>query len=113
MPCEYYNIEWSGKCLDTTPIMASAFALNEDLTPAAPMEIHSCLGDDNKIWCEVYRVQGQSGGIFIVRDFDDTLIIAKADDNMSFLKSLDFFAKIVSNTRYAADIFENADDEEE
>ncbi len=110
MACEYYSLEWCGKRLHTKPIKESTLNFSKDLVPAAPWQIHSCLGDDNKIWCEVYRAHGHSGGIFIVRDFDDALIVAQASDNMSFLRGLDFFAGIVSNSRYGADIFENADD---
>ncbi len=112
MPCEFYSLTWCGKHLHTKPINESDINFSKALTPAAPLQIHSCLGDDNKLWCEVYRAPGQSGGVFIMRDFDDALIVAKADDNMSFLRGLDFFAQIVSNSRYGADIFENADDED-
>ncbi len=113
MSCEYYKLEWCGKRLHTTSTTANSFDLDSDLKPKAPFAIHSCLGDDNKIWCTVYRAQGMGGGIFIMRDFDEVLIIAKAQDNMTFLSGLEFFAGIVSNSRYGADIFEHVDDDEE
>ncbi len=110
MSCEYYDLEWCGKRLQTKPANPATFNLDDELKP--PMPIHSCLGDDNKIWCEVYRAQGQSGGFFILRDFDDVLMVAKAHDNIAFLAGLNFFAGIVSNSRYGADIFEHNEDED-
>ncbi len=110
MPCEFYDLEWCGKRLHTKPADPTSFNLNKDHKPSVP--VHACLGDDNKIWCEVFRGQGQSGGFFILRDFDDTLIVARASDNITFLAGLNFFAGIVSNSRYSADIFEHNEDDE-
>ncbi len=109
MSCEYYDLEWCGTRLHTKVADATSFNLNDDLKPAGP--IHSCLGDDNKIWCAVYREQ--SGGMFIIRDFDHVLLVARAKNNMTFLAGLNYFAGIVSNSRYGADIFEHNDDEDE
>ncbi len=113
MPCEFYELEWNGTSLQSTSIAKDSLKLDDNLTPAKPMTVHSCLGDDNKLWCEVYRAHKQSGGMFLVRDFDEVLMVANTNNNMSFLHGLDFFAKIVSNSRYAADIFENADVDDE
>lgn len=110
MSCEYYTLKWDEKKLRLEEAKDKP-ALDSDLRPIAPWQIHSCFGDDNKLWCEVFRTPGQSGGIFVLRDFDETLLIASAATNLDFVQGVDHFARITSNARYAADIFEHNDDD--
>ena len=112
MSCEHYVIQWDSKRLRFEEAKAPLF-LDADNAPADPMQVHSCLGDDNKIWCEAYRAPGQPGGIFLLRDFDELLLTATAKSHMDFVQGLDHFARLTSNVRYAADIFEHNDDEAE
>lgn len=111
MSCEYYTLEWDGKKLRMEEGRDAPLALDAEGRPAAPWETHSCLGDDNKVWCEVFRAPGIPGGVFVLRDFDEALLAAEARTNMGFLQGLDHFSRLVSNARYAADIFEHSDDE--
>ncbi len=112
MLCEYYTLHWDGTTLHMMQDNSVQGVLDAEQpnSPTAPWAVHSCLGDDNKIWCEVYRAPEKSGGIFCVKDFNDTLIIAHAPTNMAFVHGMHSFANMVSTSRYAADIFENADD---
>ncbi len=111
MPCEYYEVDWLKTELHMMPrpeLIQSM--LDEENAPLAPWAVHSCLGDDNKIWCQVYRAPDKSGGFFCIKDFTETLLVAYASSNMAFLQALQHFSHMVSNSRYAADIFENADE---
>ena len=108
MSCEYYAAHWDGKKLRLEEV-EEAF-LDAEGRPPAPWQVHSCLGDDNKIWCEVYRAPGECGGAFVLRDFDEVLLGVRTDRNLDFIQTLDHFARITSQARYAADIFEHNDD---
>lgn len=110
MSCEYYDLKWDSKRLRLEEAEKKPH-LDEEMRPDAPCQTHSCLGDDNKIWCEVFRTPGKPGGIFVLRDFDESLLVATAATNMDFVQGLDHFARLTSNIRYAADIFEHNDDD--
>ncbi len=111
MSMEFYNITWTGKRLERTPTDALSVPCSSTGAPTSPWEVHSCLGDDSKVWCEVYRNTKENGGIFVLRDFDDVLFVAHAASNMAFVQALSEFAQMVSHPRYASDIFENADED--
>ncbi len=111
MPYECYTLEWTGKRLEQMPTEKVCQYCDASGKPTAPWQVHSCLGDDSKVWCEVYRDPKQKGGIFVMRDFDDVLFVAYANTNMAFVQALSAYAEMVSHARYAADIFEASDDE--
>ncbi len=111
MSFETYKIEWTGKRLEQVPTDKCCVNCAADGTPTAPWQVHSCLGDDSKVWCEVYRDPKQTGGVFVLRDFDDILFVAYASTNMAFVQALSKYGEMVSHARYAADIFEASDDE--
>ncbi len=108
---EFYKIEWKGKQLEQELTEKPCVNCNDDGVPTPPWQVHSCLGDDSKIWCEVYRSPKKKGGVFVMRDFDDVLFVAYASTNMAFVQALNVYSEIVSQARYAADIFEAGDDE--
>ncbi len=111
MSFEFYQLEWTGKRLEQNLIDKASINFDDSGTPTPPWQVHSCLGDDSKIWCEVYRDPKQAGGVFVMRDFDDVLFVAHARSNMAFAQALGKYGEIVSHARYAADIFEAGDDE--
>ncbi len=108
---EFYDLVWTGKRLERNISENSTITFGDTGIPTTPWRVHSCLGDDNKVWCEVYRSPQHCGGIFVMRDFDEVLFMAHAQNNMAFVQALSEFAQIVSHPRYASDIFENADDD--
>ncbi len=110
MLCEYYSIKWDSTVLRMEEDNTVKTLLNTENTPLNPWSIHSCLGDDNKVWCEVYRSAEKNGAIFCLKDFNETILVAHARTNLAFIHALQYFANIVSTSRYAADIFENMDD---
>lgn len=114
MPFECYTLEYDGKrlrfapaSLENMPCQPVTTGERTDVTLKSPWEFHSSLGDDNRIWCEAYRVSNQPGGFFIVRDFDEVLLLARAETHLAFLQGLSRFARLTTYTRYAADIFEH------
>ncbi len=109
MAIQHFLLGISSNQLTFNQIETPFVKYQEDGTPPAPWEVHSNLGDDNKIWCQVYRIKGEPGGFFVLRDFDETLFVAHAKGNLGFVFALNTFSKIVSNYRYAIDIFENID----
>ncbi len=111
MHFEFYKLEWTGKRLEQILTEKSSIQCDDSGVPTPPWQVHSCLGDDSKIWCEVYRAPSQSGGVFVLRDFDDVLFVAHATSNMAFAQALSAYSEMVSHARYAADIFEAGDDE--
>ncbi len=111
MSFECYKIEWTGKRLEQVLTEKPCVNCDDSGIPTAPWQVHSCLGDDSKVWCEVYRDPKQKGGIFVMRDFDDTLFVSYASTNMAFVQALSAYGEMVSHARYAADIFEAGDDD--
>ena len=71
------------------------------------------LGDPELLSCSVFRPRMGSGGVFVIRDGDGALFSVEAGDNLTFAAVMGYFAKLVANCRYAADIFENLDDPDE
>ncbi len=108
---EFYQLEWTGKRLEQNKTDKPCVHCEDCGTPSPPWQVHSCLGDDGKIWCEVYRDPKQSGGVFVMRDFDEVLFVAYASTNMAFLQGISAYGEMVSHVRYAADIFEAGDDD--
>ncbi len=111
MKTEFYNLIWTGKRLDRTLSESPSISYSDTGIPTSPWQVHSCLGDDSKVWCEVYRSTQENGGVFVLRDFDEVLFVAHAATNMAFVQALSEFAQMVSHPRYASDIFENADED--
>ncbi len=111
MHSEFYTISWTGKRLERILSESATISCSQNGIPISPWEVHSCLGDDSKVWCEVYRNKQEKGGVFVLRDFDEVLFVAHAASNMAFVQALSEFAQMVSHPRYASDIFENADED--
>ena len=118
MSYECYILEHDGKRLRfeagkadrmPCPLPAKDAAAFE---PGAPWETHARLGDDNRLWCEAFRAPGRPGGLFVLRDFDEILMVAAAETHLAFVSGLSRFARMTTYARYAADIFEHADDED-
>ncbi len=65
----------------------------------------SRLGDPELLACHVYRKTDVPGGLFVMQA-QSPLFIAHTDSNLVFSLACGYFAKIVENTRYAADIWE-------
>ncbi len=109
MAVQYFLLGISDDKLSFSQIEVPFVTCDDDGTPPEPWAVHSSLGDDNKVWCQVYRIKGEPGGLFVLRDFDEVLFVAHARGNLGFVFGVDTFSKMVSNYRYAMDIFENID----
>ncbi len=112
MSLEFYNLVWTGKRLEKSLSDKAHIQCSDKGTPPSPWEVHTCIGDDGRLWCEVFRIPGRKGGFFVVRDFEELLLVAHAETNMAFAQVFSEFAQMVSHPRYAQDIFDNADDED-
>lgn len=71
------------------------------------------LGDDELLSCVVMRKEEGPGGLFIVQDDMDMLLCAVAESNLAYVEGINHFAEIVSQARYALDISESKNDEED
>ncbi len=109
MAVQYFLLGISDGKLNFSQVESPSVNCADDGTPPEPWAVHSSLGDDNKIWCQIYRIKGEPGGFFVLRDFDEVLFAAHAKGNLDFVFGVETFAKMVSNYRYAMDIFENID----
>lgn len=71
------------------------------------------LGDPAVISCSVYRKKGEPGGVFVMETQDEPLFIAKTGSNLVFSLACGDFSGLVEQARYAADIWEDAVDDED
>ena len=118
MPCETYLAKFDGQRLRLEKCRAEqlpcALPMAENAyIPGNPWLTHSRLGDDERVWCEVYRASGQAGGLFVLRDFDEVLLLALAETNLDFIETLGHFSHLTTYPRYAADIFEHSDEDDD
>lgn len=71
------------------------------------------LGDPAVISCAVYRKKGSPGGVFVMETQEEPLFIAKTGSNLVFSLACGRFSGLVEQARYAADIWEDAVDNED
>ncbi len=112
MALEFYNLIYTGKRLERILSDKPGIQCSDSGTPPAPWELHSSLGDDANIWCEVYRIPNKPGAFFAMMDYEELLFVAHAQTNMAFTQALCEFSKMVTEPRYAADIFEDDDSDD-
>ncbi len=112
MKIEFYDLVWNGTQLERNLNENVNFKLDDENFPPDPWDIHSSLGDSENIWCTVYRIFEQPGGLFIMHGYDDLLFVAQAKTNMAFAQGLREFSQMVSDPRYAADIFEDIESDD-
>ena len=71
------------------------------------------LGDPALLCCSVFRDNSCGGGVFVVRDQDEVLFSCLAADNLTYAIAMAYFARMVADCRYGADIYENMDNPDE
>lgn len=69
----------------------------------------SRLGDAGLLQCSVFRRENGAGGCFVLQDADGPLFAVVAESNLAYGLGLGRFGRLVAYARYGADIFENAD----
>lgn len=118
MACEVYFLNYDGRrlCFDSCDDEALARSLirwNGEGAYAGPFDPCCTLGDENLLCCMVYRAAGGAGGLFAVRDGNGLLLAAVARTNLAFVQGLTYFARTATYARYASDIFEHVDDDDD
>ncbi len=113
MSHEFYTINWTGKELEYQLKASCPITLDSEANPPKNWKEHLFLGRYGEVWCASYRNSKDAGGLFVMQDADEVLFIAQASTNMAFVQALSQFSQVVSNPRYAADIFDNADDDDD
>ena len=86
-------------------------ALDEDAVPG--YAVQAALGDEELLHCLVLRREEGPGGLFILEDDMDTLLAVVAESNLAYAESLNHFAEMVAQARYAADMYESKDEDGE
>lgn len=71
------------------------------------------LGDPDLLNCSVFRSAKGSGGLFVMREGENPLFVAKAASNLAYSLAMGHFGKLVADARYACDIFLNLEDPDE
>lgn len=71
------------------------------------------LGDPELLHCAVCRREEGSGGYFLLGDGGGLLMAVVAESNLAYALGLGLFGPMVSEARYAADIFENGADDDD
>lgn len=71
------------------------------------------LGDPDLLHCVVCRRADGPGGCFLLEDGSGPLMAVVAESNLAYTLGLGRFGRLVSDARYAADIFENGGDDDE
>ncbi len=110
---ELYTLTYGPTGLQFTPRKDPALmaALEEDTV--AGYTVQTALGDDNLLDCLVMRKEEGAGGLFIIEDDMEALIAVVAETNLAYVEGLNHFAEMVAQARYAADIYENNDEDED
>ncbi len=67
------------------------------------------MGDENLLFCTALRKNEGVGGIFVLAEGDTLLLVAVAENTLSYVEGLGHYAGLVAQPRYAVDIFENVD----
>lgn len=101
---EYYTARHDGIRLTFTP------ATGGDVGDWADYRSVWRMGDAENLWCEARRAPRDPGGVVIVRDFDEELVVVHAPTHLAFVETLGHFARLVTYGRYAADIYEHDED---
>lgn len=130
MACECYSLSYDGKRLrflspEQTDLDAlqKAFGklcdvrrgkirLDDGVIPEGYTP-YAVLGDEGLFVCRVYRAASGTGGLFVIGDNDGPLLMVLAARNLDFVLGLSRFARAVTYARYASDIFESLNDEDE
>lgn len=71
------------------------------------------LGDPELLHCVVCRRASGPGGCFLLEDGSGPLMAVVAESNLAYALGLGRFGRLVSDARYAADIFENGGDDDD
>lgn len=117
MSCEIYSMEHSGKRLylekyKGDPVVALP-QRGAAYTPGPRWRRHAALGDSEALWCEAWRAP-DSGGLFVLWDADEPLLLVLAENNLAFVEGVGRYSRLTTYARYGADVFEHvdADDDE-
>jgi hypothetical protein len=110
---ELYTLTFGATGIQFAPRTDPALeaVLQEDALPG--YYVHASMGDENLLVCLAMRKDEGAGGIFVLEDTDSVLYVAVAESNLAYAEGLNHFAEIVAQTRYAVDIFDEVDEEDE
>ena len=92
------------------PALEQALAAGE--LPAGHVLVNR-LGDPELLHCAVCRREDGAGGCFLLEDGGGLLMAVVAESNLAYALGLGLFGPMVSEARYAADIFENGADDDD
>lgn len=117
MSCEIYTMEYDGKRLrleraKDAPLVPLPRP-GENFAPGPPWQRHATLGDDERLWCEAWRTPNKSGGLFVLWDFDEPLLLTLAGSNLAFAEGVAYFSRMTTYARYAADVYMHSDEDDE
>lgn len=110
---ERYRIETDGGAVRLTPCPADAGPAwpprDSRILPGYALPRH--LGDLDVLRCRAYRRNDAPGGFFVVEDAHGILFTALAETNLAWAGGLSLLGRMVTYPRYAADIFEDQEDD--
>ena len=109
--CEIYTLLVQGNGKTTfapREDAALAAAIRDGLLPDGHQFVNR-LGDAGLLQCSVFRREAGAGGCFVVQDSEGQLFAVVAESNLAYGLGLGRFGRLVAYARYGADIFENAD----
>ncbi|MDD4702128.1 MAG: hypothetical protein PHI96_07900 [Desulfovibrio sp.] len=111
---EFYDLKIEGTKLHFIPRADGAegfeFALPE------PPENHSAtgiLGDPELMYCVAFRREDGPGGVFAMYDESSLLFVAVAGSNLAYSLGLAQMGRMVTYSRYGADIFDALDENDD